>query len=45
MTETGYSIERVALDMFNELKAVDTPTTTPSNVDSEAESLAEELLQ
>jgi len=45
MTETGYSIERVALDMFNELKAVDTPTTTPSNVDSEAESLADELLQ
>jgi len=45
MTETGYSIERIALDMFNELKAVDTPTTTPSNVDSEAASLADELLQ
>lgn len=45
MSETGYSIERVALDMFNELKAVDTPTTTPSNVDSEAASLADELLQ
>ena len=45
MTETGYSVERVALDMFNELKAVDTPTTTPSNVDSEAASLADELLQ
>jgi hypothetical protein len=44
MSETGYSIERVALDMFNELKAVDEPTTTPSNVDSEASSLAEELL-